>query len=341
VRRRFALALILLLLPQLAAAQFGSRDGLIGPQPSPGLGFNFLTATLPSGVTLTRSTTGSLFDVNHLFQNVAANVARFTYDDTGLRGLLVEPAGQNEVRNSTASAGLVAGSPGTPPNSWTITAAPAGLTRTLAGGTEDGMSYVDIRLNGTSTIALTFQISFDASRPATVVGDVWQVGYQGRLLTGAVLPAAPITFQFSTFDSGSATISTVNGLPIVLPVGGSLRNSRYREAYSIVAAGAASFRSTFVVTVAVGEVMDFTMRFSEPQMVKSAVPQSAIVTTTVAAPRAADVATIPLANGTYSIQVERHAGGVTYEGQVVSGGTWTIPTDPSPVRTVTARQTGP
>lgn len=300
--------------------------------------FDFMGGVLPGGVLLTRATVGSYFNNTPAFASAAINAARFTYDDSGLRGLLVEPAAQNEVRNSDASAGLVPGSPGTFPTSWSGTTAPAGLTRTLSGGVEDGMNYVDIRLAGTTIAPFTaMNVSFDATRPASVVGDVWYISNYGRLLAGAVGPIIPPAFQFIEFDGASATIIQPMGASIKLPVGGSLRNSRYRENYTMVSPNAASFRHTLILNFRQGETVDFTMRFAQPQMIKAKMGSSPVVTTGVAAVlRAADIATVPLANGKYSIDVRRHSGTTTYQFQNVTGGTWTIPPDGSAVQRITA-----
>lgn len=59
---------------------------------SPSLNLDFLTGTLDSRITFTRSTTGTFVGSNGLIQTAAINVPRFDYDPTtlALKGLLIE-----------------------------------------------------------------------------------------------------------------------------------------------------------------------------------------------------------------------------------------------------------
>jgi hypothetical protein len=71
----------------------------------------------------------------------ASNLPRITN-----QGLLVEEARTNSIRNNSMQ-GAVAGTPGTLPTNWSESRA-AGLTQTVVGtGTQNGIDYIDIRLN--------------------------------------------------------------------------------------------------------------------------------------------------------------------------------------------------
>src|SRR5262249_20993640 len=68
------------------------------------------------------------------------------------KGLLVEEARTNSIRNNSMQ-GAAAGTPGTIPTNWQSSInSSAGLTQTIVGtGTTLGMEYIDIRAFGTTT----------------------------------------------------------------------------------------------------------------------------------------------------------------------------------------------
>src|SRR5262249_49436220 len=88
----------------------------------------FMTGALPSDITLARASTGWYFDQ------------------------------VNQLRNPTA-AGAVPGSPGTLPTNWRQGGGTGGLTQTVVGtGTENGIPYLDYRLQGTPNTSSSFSI---------------------------------------------------------------------------------------------------------------------------------------------------------------------------------------
>ena len=71
--------------------------------PGATLDLSFMTpGTLPSGVTFTRASTGTYFDVTGMMQTAPANTPRWDYDPMthALNGLLIEDARTNLLLNS-------------------------------------------------------------------------------------------------------------------------------------------------------------------------------------------------------------------------------------------------
>jgi hypothetical protein len=75
------------------------------------------------------------------------------------------------------------------------------------------------------------------------------------------------------------------------------------------------------------------------QIEAGSAPSSYIPTAGSAVTRAADVLTLAAPNGTYAVDIERLSGTTNLTGQAVTAGTYTVPTDVSPLRRVTLRPT--
>src|SRR5690242_11169461 len=63
--------------------------------------YDFTTASLPAGITFTRTTTATYFDSGGVMQTAAINTARFNYVG-GVACLLIEPAATNLIPYSNA-----------------------------------------------------------------------------------------------------------------------------------------------------------------------------------------------------------------------------------------------
>lgn len=118
----------------------------------------------------------------------AAGVPRF---QGAAQRLLVEGARTNTIRNPRVE-GAVAGSPGTVPTNWTVSAL-SGTTRTLDIGTSPtpGLPFLSVRIQGTPTAAGYFTIQPEVASTAVspaAVGQVWTFSCWVRLAAGS-LPA--------------------------------------------------------------------------------------------------------------------------------------------------------
>lgn len=299
-------------------------------------GFNFLVTSLPSGATLTRaSANGTYFDSSGVLQTVGANVARFTYSPTTLllRGLLVEPARTNGIRNNTGQ-GVAAGSPGTLPTNWTASGG-AGLTRTVVGtGVEDGIEYVDIRWAGTPSSTLFINLE-SSTQIAALNGQTWTNSIYPKLAGGSV---TGVTFSVNIAENNSGgTALAVTGQSFV-PTNAALRTQRVSVTRTFNQATTA-FTLPYMPLSFTGVAVDFTLRFGLPQSEQGSSRSSVIEDSGSAGTRAQDVLTLAITEGVYNISIVRESGTTSLTG-VYCPGSFVVPTDVSPVQSVTLTRTG-
>jgi hypothetical protein len=304
--------------------------------------FDFRGGTLPSGAALTRASTGWYFDSSQALAAALTDVARFTYDTAGggLRGLLNEPAETNGIRNS-GGAGSTPGTPGTQPTNWVLSSTANNVTRTIVGsGTEDGIGYCEVRFAGTPSATATLGLAFEATNQiAAVANQTWTASMFVSLTAGSLANLSGINLALIERDSGGASLGTVVGTTITSGFPALLRQGRISTTKVLPAVGLAFVQPQLRLTHTNGLAVDFTIRMGQVQCALSSVLTSPIVTTAGAVTRAADIVLATVANGTYVMDVRRMTGTTRLFGQVVGAGTWAVPTDISPVRSILARRT--
>lgn len=259
----------------------------------PTLDLDFLLGTLPSTVTFTRSSTATYFGSTGALATAAINEPRFDYNPAtlALRGLLIEEQRTNSIRNNTA-VGAVAGTPGTLPTNWS--AALSGLTQTVVGtGIEDGINYIDIRLNGTTT-GTSAGIRFETTTGIAVAsGQTWTVSTFGRLVGGSAANITNFAVGISGLTAGGvATTDTGSASMTAVINSASIAITRTARALTYADATTAFARVQFIVSFAVGVAIDATLRIGLPQMEQGAFATSVVPTTGAAATRTADIATM-------------------------------------------------
>lgn len=315
---------------------------LRGQQRRGSYSFSFTGGSLSSGTTLTRASSGWYFDSSGVLQSAANDVARFTYNPGTLAfgGLLVEPSRTNHVRNPRAEGGA-AGSSGTLPTNWQLFGLGT-LTRTLSFGTEDGMPYMDLRLNGTTSttsVALLFE---PGTQIAAVTGEDWLSGFNISRPAGSFSNISSAVCGMNEYTSGGAFVAGGN-VSFAGASSAALRTQRftYQRTLSggVTTAYVAPLAQLFFSS---GVVIDITLRFACTQLEKG-VGASSIILPPVSSPaattRAADVLSLALPDGTYSVDITRLSGVTNLTGVAVSGGSYTVPTDVSPLQSVIARRT--
>lgn len=137
--------------------------------PVPAMNYDFTTMTsLPSDMTLTRSSTATYTDSSGIVQTAAANTARFDYDITthAGNGLMMEPAatnlltGSNDLNLTSTTYWNAGGSPMTSTNNTIV--APDGTTTAERFSAPSGTSYAIPTTNPTTTNGQTYTFSIYA-----------------------------------------------------------------------------------------------------------------------------------------------------------------------------------
>jgi hypothetical protein len=222
---------------------------------------------------------------------------RFDYDPVTLaaRGLLIEEQRTNSIRNNTM-VGAVAGTPGTLPTNWATSL--AGLTQEVVGtGTESGITYIDIRFSGTTTGTQINVFLETITGNAAINGTTYVWGLYWRIVAGALTNISSTGLVVNGYDSGGAflggafTVGSYVGSPTP-----SSTLSRVSRSYTGANASLAFGRPGVFFVTTVGSAIDFTIRLGLPQFETGAFITSPILTTTAAATRTADVATMQGAN---------------------------------------------
>lgn len=260
---------------------------------SPKVAFNFATLkTLDARIALTRGSDATYFDDAGVLQVASSNTPRFDHSPSTLSslGLFVERSRTNSIRNNTMQ-GAVAGPPGTAPSggwfSWVQTA--SGITSSIVGvGTEDGINYIDVNFQGTSTVTGTYNTpSFESSANiAASNGQTWTLSSYIKLLSGSLTSA---TIGFRATSQTAAGLGDSSGFAINA---NALRTNRFLFTLTINNATVTGISPRLRIALVNGVTYDFTLRIGMPQFELGDTATSVIPTTNAAVTRSADDAVI-------------------------------------------------
>jgi hypothetical protein len=258
----------------------------------PTLDLNFaLTKTLDPRVTFTRASTATYFDSAGVLRSAAINAPRFDYNPATLvaQGLLIEEQRTNSIRNNTM-VGAVAGTPGTMPTNWFAATLSNGLARQVVGaGTENGISYIDVRYSGTtSATGLTGVYPETAAQVAALSGQTWTGSFYVSLVGGSTANTIFTVVGIDELKSGGTFLAASN-TPFTLTSGG-LSGKRYSHTRALTNASTAFIVPYLFFTYNSGAAIDITLRIGLPQLEQGAFATSVIPTTTTALTRALDAA---------------------------------------------------
>jgi len=287
------------------------------------LNFQFAGATdISSQITFTRASTGSFFNSAGVLTNAAANAPRLDYNPSTLaaQGLLIEESRANQIRNNTM-VGAVAGTPGTVPTNWFAFTGLTGLTQTIVGtGTDSGITYIDIRVNGTPSAAGAYSIGFESNtQVAALTGQTWVLSTYLKLQTGSFAGVNSTVLQ-NDERSASAYIRS-NSSSALTVTGAALSTQRSFFAATLSGGGTVAFVVPYILLSLSGAAIDITLRIGLPQLELGAFATSVIPTTTTALTRAADVASV----NTLSPWYNATEGTLYAEGTLLGGVAATFP----------------
>jgi hypothetical protein len=211
---------------------------------------------------------------------------RFDYNPSTLvaQGLLIEEQRTNSLRNNTM-VGAVAGTPGTAPTNWSVSA--SGLTQEIVAiGTENGITYIDLKLSGTAT-SNNIIVSFDTTTGiAALNGQTWTESIYIKQVA-AVANANSYALRMSMRDAGGAGLAQFD--VIIVPT---TTLTRYTNTAILNNASTAFLVPQLRLGLTIGNSYDFTLRIGLPQLEQGAFATSVIPTTTAATTRSADIASI-------------------------------------------------
>jgi hypothetical protein len=253
---------------------------------------DFLSGSLDSRITFTRASTATFFNSSGTLTSASNDVARFDFNPSTLaaQGLLIEESRTNSIRNNTMQ-GAVAGTPGTNPNNWVVSLTANGVTQSVSAvGTENGITYVDIRYNGTPTAGTNVAIAFEGTNNvAASSGQTWTESVYVKLQAGSFIgTTTTISLLGTNGTSGTESIDSA----LITSTPADLRNCRLSVSGTFANAGTTNAQPRIRIGYTVGVAIDITLRIGLPQLEQGAFATSVIPTTTTALTRAADVASV-------------------------------------------------
>ena len=244
---------------------------------------DFRSRALPAALApyFVRASSATDKDLAGVYSTVLSGVPAFDGSD----GLILETATTDQIRNNSGT-DAVAGTPGTDPTGWSVSLSTSGLTKSIVGtGTQDGVAYTDIRLNGTAAASSVVSvITGQVSDSPAVVGEVWTSSAFLAMPAGSTngLSALPMS-GILEFDSEHSNVAGANSSSIAT-LTGSLQRISYTR--TLTGGTTAFIRSHVRIDVTSGQAIDITLRIGWPQMEKLPAATSPIPTTTAAVTRA-------------------------------------------------------
>ncbi len=262
-------------------AIYGTLDGSIDlmtssyPSIRPTLDLNFAqTKTLDPTVTFYRDSLATYVDSLGIIRTVPANVPRFDHDPTTGEslGLLIEESRTNVITHSSSTGAVngIVGSGGSLPTGWVIDQLQPGTQiQVIGSGTEKGLTYVDIRVFGTTT-GVNRTLIRPGSGISVTSGQIFYFTAYTKLVSGTN------NLTHSNFDG--APINSTNELT---------RNTGASRTISSTGIFYARFDFGYN---GIGVSYDVTFRLAAPQMEEGSFATSYIPTTASTVTRSADTA---------------------------------------------------
>jgi hypothetical protein len=196
------------------------------------------------------------------------------------KGALIEEARTNSIRNNSMQG---ASAPSTVPTNWSSTG-DTGLTLTVNGvGTESGIDYIEIRLNGT-TNATSRNIFFeDNSVIAAAAAQTWTSSSFFSIVDGDLTNVTTAVVRVWEYFG---TTAVQNSSTSVATATAAL--SRFQVTRTFTDGTTDFTRGSITFTFSSGVAIDVTFRIGWPQLEQGVFASSPIRTTSAAVTRAVD-----------------------------------------------------
>lgn len=211
-----------------------------------------------------------------VWQAIPANVPSRT--DLGLQTV---PTRTNSIRNNSMS-GAVAGAPGTLPTNWAFNNGGTLTTTVIGTGTENGLPYIDLRINGTTSTTF-IDLRLDTTNGiAATNGVTWAGSVFCAINGGSVSNIASIALQGLQRDSGGSALTVI---AFVSDLGPSLSTglTRFSGSAATNNVSTAYLIPQVRVGFSSGVAIDITLRIGAPQQEVGAFASPPILTTSAAA----------------------------------------------------------
>ncbi|AVF05066.1 MULTISPECIES: phage head spike fiber domain-containing protein [Devosia] len=275
-----------------------------------------------SAFSVARSSTKLAQDASGHWWSFANDVAALTN-----RGLLIEPAATNVLRNASGQ-GAVAGSPGTFPTHWARFAGGGPVLSVVGTGTELGLPYVDIRLHGEAATSSGAAIHFEqTTSAAAAAGQEWTSSVFVRLIAGSLGNLSNLRLNIQEFNGSGAGTYLHYGADVREQV--SQIPIRVVETKTLLTGGTEFLRCSLEFTYLEGKSLDLILRLFCPQLEEASFSTSPILTSGVSSTREADVLDLPLAEGSHDVTIYRAEGSQVQLLGVLGGGWTSIPMEGS------------
>jgi hypothetical protein len=248
------------------------------------------SAVAANFITTVRASTGYANDTLGNWTSFANNVARITN-----KGLLVEEARTNSIRNNSGT-GAVVGTPGTLPTNWSVLNSIGLTTNVIGTGTENGIDYVDLQVTGNTNGAVAYRIGFETNVGiAAVQNNIFSGQAFVRLVGGDFTNINTAGFGFWSLNSAHTILTTYESA-ITLPTAAALGTQRFKvENKTVTDATAANVLPLIEFNPPASVVaVNFTIRIGWPTLegTSATFATSPIRTTNAVVTRNADVVTL-------------------------------------------------
>jgi hypothetical protein len=224
-----------------------------------------------------------------------------------LKGLLVENASTNGIRNNVML-GAAVGTPGTLPTNWLgyLSAGTGISTNVIAVGSENGVRYVDIQIVGTPSVNAVFSIVNEAnSAIAANNAQTWFYSSWVKIAGGTTTNITSPVFFFDEYATGvflTGSSTAVSYLTNTL--------TRFSAGYTTTNASITHTLAGIRFSVTASAAIDITLRIGLPQYEIQSYASSVIPTYGGAVGRSRDEASVAVSSSWYN----QSAGTIVVEG---------------------------